>query len=178
MRNYSACLTRPYQILAKPGLLLLLLLPAMFFACKNEPVKKAVQGNNGGQVTNTVTVKPTAQAPEVAQTATAAPAPVSSSPAPASANTPPPKDQAEKPALEGKLVGHITLENIPLQTEPSQKAAKVSTLKRLERIYILKTIMTNEQGQSTEYPTWYQVMRENKQQGWVTAKAVDVGGGG
>ena len=76
------------------------------------------------------------------------------------------------------VAGYVTRDLALLQTEPAAGAPKISTLKKNEIIYILQTIMTDEKGQVTEYPTWYRVERENKQTGWVLAKSVVAGGGG
>jgi len=76
------------------------------------------------------------------------------------------------------VAGYITRDNVLLQTEPVSSASKISTLKKNEIVYIVETIMTDEKGQVTEYPTWYQVERKNKQRGWVLAKSVVAGGGG
>lgn len=74
--------------------------------------------------------------------------------------------------------GYVTKDNAVLLTEPVASAEKVSTLKKNEIVFILQTIMTDEKGQVTDYPTWYRIERKNKQKGWVTAKSVDAGAGG
>lgn len=82
------------------------------------------------------------------------------------------------PSRPPGVAGYITRDDTPLHTEPVASARKVSTLKKNEIVYIIQTIMTDEKGQVTEYPTWYQVERKNKQRGWVLAKSVVAGGGG
>ena len=90
-----------------------------------------------------------------------------------------PAPVTEKPAVRPPgVAGYITRDDAPLHTEPAASAGKVSTLKKNEIVYIVQTIMTDEKGQVTEYPTWYQVERKNKQRGWVLAKSVVAGGGG
>ncbi len=74
--------------------------------------------------------------------------------------------------------GYVTRENAMLQTEPIASAEKISTLKKNEIVFIIQTIMTDEKGQVTDYPTWYKIERKNKQRGWVIAKSVDAGAGG
>ena len=74
--------------------------------------------------------------------------------------------------------GSVVQNNVPLKASPSQKAATVATLKQRELVNILETIMTDEQGRTTEYPTWYKVELKNKKQGWVERKFIDAGGGG
>ena len=74
--------------------------------------------------------------------------------------------------------GYVTREHAILQTEPITSAEKISTLKKNEIVFILQTIMTDDKGQVTDYPTWYKIERKNKQRGWVIAKSVDAGAGG
>ncbi|MCC6281164.1 MAG: hypothetical protein IT262_11215 [Saprospiraceae bacterium] len=74
--------------------------------------------------------------------------------------------------------GYVTKDNAVLLTKPVAGATKVSALKKNEIVFILQTIMTDENGQVTDYPTWYRIERKSKQTGWVIAKAVDAGAGG
>lgn len=90
----------------------------------------------------------------------------------------PPTKFDSKPVKRSGPPGYITRKDAVLLTEPSPNAAKISALNQYEIIYIIETIMTDEQGRSSEYPTWYKVERENKQRGWVVAKSVNAGAGG
>jgi hypothetical protein len=90
---------------------------------------------------------------------------------------PAPAASQNKPIPTGPP-GYVTRDNAVLLTEPVANATKVSTLKKNEIVFILQTIMTDEKGQVTDYPTWYKIERKNKQRGWVTAKSVDAGAGG
>lgn len=94
-----------------------------------------------------------------------------------SAPTPPTPVPAKTPAKAGPP-GYITKKDLFLQSEPSSKAANIAPLKQYETVYILETIMKDENGNLTPYPTWYKVERENKATGWVVAKGVNAGGGG
>ena len=90
----------------------------------------------------------------------------------------PPTKVAGKPLARTGPPGYVTKKDVILQAEPSQNAAKVSTLKQYETIYILETKMTDEKGNLMQYPTWYKVERENKERGWVMANGVNAGAGG
>ncbi len=74
--------------------------------------------------------------------------------------------------------GYVTQKNVMLLAEPTPNAATVAPLNQYENVNILETIFTNEQGKATEYPTWYKVERESKQQGWVKGGLLNSGGGG
>lgn len=72
--------------------------------------------------------------------------------------------------------GYIPKNNVLLLAEPKSTAATVATLNQYETVYILDKIFTDEQGQESEYPTWYNIERENKQRGWVKGGSVAFGG--
>lgn len=74
--------------------------------------------------------------------------------------------------------GYITKKNVALLTEPASNATPIATLNQHENVFILETIFTDEAGRESEYPTWYKVERENKQQGWVKGGLLNAGGGG
>jgi len=90
---------------------------------------------------------------------------------------PPTPIPAKTPAKAGPP-GYITQKDLFLQSQPSSKAANIAPLKQYETVYILETIMKDENGNLTSFPTWYKVERENKATGWVVAKGVNPGGGG
>lgn len=86
------------------------------------------------------------------------------------ADAPPPK-YSEIPGP----VGFITEDNLIMYSRSSVKSGKLGTLKLNETIYILETIMVDESGVQTQYPTWYRIQRQNKERGWVKASAVSSG---
>lgn len=88
---------------------------------------------------------------------------------------PPPANSKSKPPGPP---GYVTRKGAVLQTDPAPQAATIAPLDQYENVYILETIFTDEKGQQSAYPTWYKVERANKQQGWVTGKAINAGGGG
>jgi len=88
---------------------------------------------------------------------------------------PPPPPSKTKPAGPP---GYITRKNVALLAEPASNATPIATLNQYENVYILETIFTDEAGRESEYPTWYKVERENKQQGWVKGGLLNAGGGG
>lgn len=90
----------------------------------------------------------------------------------------PPVKAPAKSAPKPGPPGYITQKDMILQAEPASNAARINTLKQYEIIYILETLMTDEQGRKSPYPTWYKVERENKEIGWVVAKGVNAGAGG
>jgi len=90
---------------------------------------------------------------------------------------PPPAPANPKSKPPGP-VGYVTQKEAVLQTEPAPNAATIAPLSQYENIYILETIFTDDQGRQAEYPTWYKVERQNKQQGWVKGKHINSGGGG
>ena len=74
--------------------------------------------------------------------------------------------------------GYITRGNAVLMSDPAAKASKISTLKQYEVVFILETVMRDEQGRPTNLPTWYKIERKDKTRGWVVASAINAGGGG
>ena len=62
---------------------------------------------------------------------------------------------------------YISNENAVLYNEPTQQSAKKGNLKLYETVYILETIMKDDQGRPTQVPTWYKVQCENKRTGWI-----------
>lgn len=86
------------------------------------------------------------------------------------ADAPPPK-YSEIPGP----VGFVSEDNLVLYSKSSAKSVKLGTLKLNETIYILETIMVDESGAQTQYPTWYRIQRQNKERGWVKASAVSSG---
>lgn len=74
--------------------------------------------------------------------------------------------------------GYVTKKDLALQADPAPNAAKITTLKQYETVYILETKMTDENGNLSQYPTWYKVERENKERGWVVANGINAGAGG
>jgi len=91
--------------------------------------------------------------------------------------TPPPAPASPNTKSPGPI-GYVTRKDAVLQAEPTPNAATIAPLGQYENIYILETIFTDEKGLQSEYPTWYKVERENKQQGWVKGRNINSGGGG
>ena len=127
---------------------------------KESPVGKSVEQLRANK-SNRIGSIPTGKDAELNQSVPAPPTPI----------------PAKKPAKAGPP-GYITKKDLFLQSEPSSKAANIAPLKQYETVYILETIMKDENGNLTPYPTWYKVERENKATGWVVAKGVNAGGGG
>lgn len=72
-------------------------------------------------------------------------------------------------------VGFVNEDNLIMRDKPGSKSNKIATLKNKETIYILETSMIGEDGNQTQYPTWYRIERKNKERGWVKASAVSSG---
>lgn len=80
--------------------------------------------------------------------------------------------------VEGKRVerpgppGYITKKDAILQTEPTQNAAKIATLKQYETVYILETKMTDESGRTYDIPQWYKIQCADGKKGWLKSQFV------
>lgn len=124
------------------------------------------------QPTATAPAQPAATEEAVAPTPNPDQKPTSA--APSANNAPEPE---AKPLPPGP-VGYVTRANSAMYAEPKPGAKQIGTLKQYENVYMLETIMTDQQGRPTEYPTWYRIETKNKKQGWMTAMTVNGGGGG
>lgn len=72
-------------------------------------------------------------------------------------------------------VGFVNEDNLIMRDKPGSKANKIATLKMKETIYILETSLAGEDGNQSQYPTWYKIERMNKERGWVKASAISSG---
>lgn len=148
------------------------LLPLVILAsCDNDPTAAKKQATEPSQ--NTARIK-TPVSPTVASIDTQRPINPAPAPRKLKASETQPQDYGKLPGIKGFVIR----DNAVLRTAPKQTSGEMVKLKKNEIIYILETTMKNEAGEQTPYPTWYKIERENKQQGWVLATAIDAGSGG
>lgn len=90
------------------------------------------------------------------------------------AAAPPIQLPAEKKSQPAGPSGYISRNSVVLQTEPKNSAPQVRTFKIYEEVLILETKMTDETGNTAQYPKWYKVRCSDKKEGWVVARSVTV----
>lgn len=71
--------------------------------------------------------------------------------------------------------GFIIDDNVTMYSEPDKKSAKVTSLKKGGEIYLIETMLAEENGVLSSYPAWYHIETSDGHTGWVEASKVSFG---
>ncbi len=71
--------------------------------------------------------------------------------------------------------GYVGKNNVPLYKDQNTLSTKIATLQKGLTIYLLETSMTNENGELSDYPTWYKIQTNDKKIGWVKGSDINFG---
>jgi hypothetical protein len=71
--------------------------------------------------------------------------------------------------------GYVGKNNVPLYKDQNTLSTKIATLQKGMTIYLLETSMINENGELSDYPTWYKIQTNDKKTGWVKGSDIHFG---